>query len=192
MEIRDIQIIDQEIYSEGGRVLQTPVRRVAACASVKNPLARKAATDDHSQLVDISVAVGEILTTKALQRLGSSPRAFGKAAVVGTDGDLEHAAAMIHVRIGLSMRRGIRRGNALIPGNAKVGLAGTSVDLIFGGIDDSWDYDAMDTMPITFHGSPRPDEVLLVVGFAGNRPNARIRGASFEQVTKLVKDLASV
>lgn len=191
MKIRDFQIIEQEIHSEGGRDLPTPVRRVAACASVKNPFAGAAPIDDFSKLVDLSVAVGEILTAKALARLDLAPRAYGKAVLIGTDGDLEHGAAMIHVRIGLSMRRGIRRGSALIPGNAKVGPPGTSIDLIFGGIDDGWDYDAMDTMPITFHGSPRRDEVLLIVGFAGARPNARIAGASEDTVAKLVKELAS-
>jgi len=190
MDIRDIHVIEQEIHGEGGRRLSVPVARVAACATLKNPLASKAAVDDLAELIDLSVEVGHILTARAVQRLnGAPPRAYGKAVVVGTAGDLEHGAAMIHVRLGLSMRRGIGRGRALIPGNAKVGPAGTPVDLILGGIDDGWDYDAMDTMPIVIPGSPRPDEVLLIVGFAGPRPHARVAGASQEQVLRLVESL---
>lgn len=190
MEIRDITIIEQEIHHEGGWRLDSPVTRVAACATLKNPLAGKVGVKDFSEVVDLSVQAGDILTERALQRLdGASLRAYGKAIVVGTGGDLEHGAAMIHVRIGLSMRRGIKRGKALIPGNAKVGTTGTQVDLIFGGINDGWDYDAMDTMPIALPGSPRPDEVLLIIGFGGTRPNARIAGASEDQVAKLVNEL---
>jgi len=190
MNIRNFHVIEQEIHCEGDRPLNAPVTRVAACATLKNPFAGKPGVDDHSELVDLSVEVGDILTARALQRFnGATPRAYGKAIVVGTQGDLEHGAAMIHVRIGLSMRRGVSRGYALIPGNAKVGPSDTQVDLIFGGIDDGWDYDAMDTMPIVIPGSPRPDEVLLIVGFAGVRPNARIAGASQDQVAELVKGL---
>lgn len=187
MDIRDILILEQEIRREGGRQLPAPVKRVAACAVIQNPLAGVAGVEDLSELVDLSVRAGEVLTARALQRFGATPpRAYGKAVVVGTAGELEHGAAMIHVRIGLSMRRGVKRGLALIPGNAKVGPAGTPVDLIFGGIDDGWDYDAMDTMPIIVPGAPRPDEVLLIVGFAETRPNARITGASAKQVAELV------
>lgn len=191
MKIRDIHTIEQEIHHEGGRRLDSPVTRVAACATLQNPLAGLDGVEDLSEVVDLSVKVGEILTARALDRLDPAKlRGYGKAVVVGTGGDLEHGAAMIHVRIGLSMRSGIKRGRALIPGNGKVGPAGTQVDLIFGGIDDGWDYDAMDTMPIVIPGAPRPDEVLLIVGFSGTRPNARISGASEDQVAELVKSLS--
>ena len=190
MDIRDIIVIEQEICREGGKRLDMPVRRAAACATLKNPLAGETGVEDFEELVNISVKAGDILTERALQRLDATKlRGFGKAVIVGTNGDLEHGAAMIHVRIGLSMRRGIKRGRALIPGNAKIGTTGSQVDLIFGGIDDGWDYDAMDTMSIVVPGSPRPDEVLLIVGFAETRPNARIVGASEQQVEQLVNEL---
>ena len=113
-------------------------------------------------LVDLSVEAGKVLTARALEALGSlKPRGYGKAVIVGTSGDLEHGASMIHVRIGLAMRQGAGGGPALIPGNAKVGPAGTSIDVIFGGLEDGWDYDAMDTMTVSVADAPRPDEVLL-------------------------------
>ncbi len=191
MDIRQIYLFDQEIRSEGGRILATPTRRVAAAAVLRNPHACQAPIDDFSGLVDLSVAVGEILTARVLGALGEvKPIGYGKAALVGTDGDLEHGAAMIHVRIGLAMRKGAGAGPALIPGNAKVGGAGTPIDIIFGGMNNAWDYNAMDSMSIVVPDAPRPNEILLAVAFlAGGRPNARIAGASPEAVAALMRGL---
>lgn len=191
MNVREIMLIDQEVRVEGGRVLPTPTRRVAACAVLSNPYAGEPARDDLAPLVERSVEVGRELTARALKALaGLAPRGYGKAALVGTAGELEHGAAMIHVRLGLAMREGARGGPALIPGNAKVGAPGTPIDVIFGGIEDAWDYDAMDTLQVAVPGAPRADEILLVVAFlAGTRPNARVAGASREQVEALVRGL---
>lgn len=193
LEIRQVVLVDQEVWSEGGRQLAEPTRRVAACAVLRNPLAGQAGVEDLEGLVELSVQAGDLLAERALQALGPiQPRGYGKAALVGTDGDLEHGASMIHVRLGLSMRRALRDGPALIPGNAKTGAPGTPIDVIFGGIKDSWDYDAMDTMTVAVPDAPRADEVLLVVAFSGGtRPNARVAGASPEAVSELVRQLAT-
>lgn len=188
---RQITVISQEIISEGGRALATPTRRVAACGVLHNPHAGKPAIDDFTGLVDLSVKAGEILTAKALEALAPlKPRAYGKAALVGTAGDPEHGASMIHVRIGLVMRRGAGGGPALIPGNARIGATGSPVDIIFGGMEDAWDYDAMDTMTVSVADAPKPDEILLAVAFlGGTRPNARIAGASQAQVEQAVRTM---
>jgi hypothetical protein len=193
MNIRQIHLWDQEVHSESGRALSTPTRRVAAAAVLRNPCAGQPAIDDFSELVDISVKAGQLLTERALGALAPlKPRAYGKAALVGTAGDLEHGAAMIHVRIGLAMRQGAGGGPALIPGNAKVGAPGAPIDIIFGGLEDAWDYDAMDSMQISVPDAPRADEILLAVAFlTGSRPNARIRGASPQEVSELVRKMRS-
>lgn len=143
-------------------------------------------------MVELSVQAGDLLAERALRALAPiRPRGYGKAALVGVDGDLEHGASMIHVRLGLSMRNALRDGPALIPGNAKTGAPGTPIDIIFGGIKDAWDYDAMDTMTITVPDAPRADEILLAVAFlGGTRPNARVAGASPQAVGELVEKLA--
>jgi hypothetical protein len=189
MQFRQITVISQEILSEGGRELATPCRRVAACGVLANPQAGRPPIDDFSELVELSFRAGEVLTARALAALAPlTPRGYGKAALVGTAGDLEHGASMIHVRLGLAMRQGAGGGPALIPGNAKVGGPGSAIDVIFGGLDDSWDYDAMDTMTIAVPDAPRPDEILLAVAFlGGTRPNARIKGASPAQVDEVVR-----
>ena len=191
MDVRQIYLFDQEIRSEAHRPLATPTRRVAAAAVLPNPHAGKPAIDDFTDLVDLSVTVGEILTARVLAALGDAkPMGYGKAALVGTNGDLEHGAAMIHVRIGLAMRKGAGAGPALIPGNAKVGSAGASIDIIFGGMNDAWDYNAMDSMTISIPDAPHPGEILLAVAFlAGGRPNARIAGASPETVAAFMRSL---
>ena len=193
MKFREITVVAQEIFSEGGRELASPCKRVAACGVLQNPHAGQAAIDDFSGLVDLSVAAGEVLTTQALANLASlKPRGYGKGVIVGTAGDLEHGASMIHVRIGLAMRKGAGGGPALIPGNAKVGGPGTPIDIIFGGIEDSWDYDAMDTMTVSVADAPKPDEILLVVAFlGGTRPNARLKGAAPAQVADLIRQICA-
>ncbi|HKU04868.1 MAG TPA: amino acid synthesis family protein [Bradyrhizobium sp.] len=191
MKFRSVTVISQDVLSEGGRDLASPCRRVAACGVLHNPYAGKPPIDDFTGLVELSVEAGKILTARALEALGSlKPRGYGKAVIVGTSGDLEHGASMIHVRIGIAMRQGAGGGPALIPGNAKVGGPGTPVDVIFGGLEDAWDYDAMDTMTVSVGDAPRPDEVLLVVAFlGGTRPNARIAGASQTLVAEAVRKL---
>ena len=191
MELRKIAIFVDDVLSEGGRELASPTRRVAACGVIRNPFAGKPPIDDFSELVDISVDAGEVLTQRALEALGEfEPRAYGKGAIVGAAGDLEHGAAMIHIRVGLPMRRQAGGGPALIPGNAKVGPMGATIDIIFGGMENSWDYDTMDAMTISVPDAPKPNEILLIIAFlGGTRPNARIEGISSEQVAVLVEKL---
>ena len=101
----------------------------------------------------------------------AKPRAYGKAVIVGNAGDREHGAAMIHVRLGLAMRRGVGRGLGLIPGVEKVAGPGAAIDLVFGDIDDGWGYDTMDAMEVSVPDAPRSHEIVLIVGFAaGGRP----------------------
>src|SRR5947208_15868823 len=169
MTIRKTVTFVEEINSEYGTRASTPLRRVAIAAVFETPLAGKAAGLDLKPLIDRSLELGVSLTKTALATLGSSPaqlRSYTKAAVVGTGGDLEHGAAMIHPRLGMAMRRTIKRGRVIIPGHAKVGPPGTSVDLIYGPLDEGWDLDAFDSTPVQIHDAPRPQEIVLWIGYA--------------------------
>jgi hypothetical protein len=190
MQIREIHVFLQEIAHSAGRPVDPPVRRAAACAVLKNPKAGQPAGDDFEAFIAASVEAGGILARRALDALGGrAPTAYGKGVLVGTGGDLEQGAAMIHCRIGLAMREAIGAGLALIPGNAKLAAPGSTLDIVLGGVDDGWSYDAMDTMEIRVPGAPREDEFVLAVAFATGRPNARIRGASEQTVRELVAKL---
>ena len=110
MTMRQVTVISQEVLSEGGRELAAPTMRVAACGVLHNPFAGKPPIDDFAELVEISLKAGELLTARALAALAPlKPRGYGKAALVGAAGDLEHGASMIHVRIGLAIAAGRRR-----------------------------------------------------------------------------------
>jgi hypothetical protein len=188
MSVRKTVMFVEEIESEFGTKVQPPLKRVAVGSVFTNPLAGKLAGADLKPLIELSEALGESMTRKALAALGNAPlRAYGKAAIVGIGGDLEHGAAMIHPRIGMAMRRTIRKGRVIIPGNAKVAAAGAAFDLIFGPMDAGWDLDAVDTMPLMVPDAPRPDEILVVVGYAtGPRPNARSKGPDQAEVDALI------
>ena len=193
MDIRKTVTFEEEIAVENGTRLSPPLRRVAVGAVLRNPLANKPVGTDLAPLIDLSVKIGELLTKKALTLLGDPKqlRAYSKAALVGTAGDLEHGAAMIHARIGMAMRGTIQRGRVLIPGNAKIAGPGAHIDMIFGPIDEGWDLDAMDTMPIMVADSPRSDEILLVVGYmTGPRPHARSKGPDQKDVDALLKSFS--
>ena len=190
MEVRETHLFTQEIARHAGRAVDPPALRVAACAVLANPMAGRPAGDDFDDYIAASVRIGELLARRALDALGRRlPTAYGKGVLVGEAGDLEQGAAMIHCRIGLAMRGAIKAGRALIPGNAKLAAPGATLDIVLGGIDDGWNYDAMDTMEIRVPGAPRADEIVLAVAFATGRPNARIRGASEEAVRDLVRKL---
>ena len=190
MDIRKTVTLLEEINAEYGAPANPPLRRVAIAAVFKNPLAGKTAGADLAPLIEASLELGVSLTKAALGSLGAKPaelRAYTKAALVGTEGDLEHGAAMIHPRLGMAMRRTIRRGRVIIPGHAKVGPPGTSVDLLFGPLDAGWDLDAVDSTPVLIHDAPRPNEIVLWIGYStGPRVNARSKGPDQREVDALI------
>jgi hypothetical protein len=187
--VRKYVSFEEEVVHESGVALSPPLRRVVVGAVAANPLAGQAGLTDIAPLVAMSEVLGTSLTERALERSGdpSTIRAYGKAALVGMNGDLEHGAALIHPRLGMAMRAALRRGKVLIPGNAKVGVAGSPIDLVFGPLDEAWDLDAADTLTVSVPDAPRPGEVLLLVGYTtGPRPNARSKGPSQADVDALI------
>ena len=190
MDIRKTVTLVEEINSEYGASAKPPLRRVAIAAVFNNPLAGKAAGADLKPLIEASLELGGSLTKSALASLGARPselRAYTKAALVGINGDLEHGAAMIHPRLGMAMRRTIRRGRVIIPGHAKVGPPGTGLDLLYGPLDAGWDLDAVDSTPVMIHDAPRPDEIVLWIGYStGPRVNARSKGPDQHEVDALI------
>jgi hypothetical protein len=188
-DVRKYVYLEEQVVRQNDVVLESPVSRIAIGAVFENPLAGQGAATDLAPLIAISEELGTLLTERALDRLGNAAalRAYGKAALVGTDGDLEHGAALIHPRLGMAMRTTLRRGKVLIPGNAKVAAAGSSIDLLYGPLDEGWDLDAMDTLTVSVQDAPRPTEVLLLIGYAtGPRPNARSKGPRQAEVDALL------
>jgi hypothetical protein len=174
MQIHRLLLVCETINHEGGLPAPRPVTRVAACAVIANPLAG-VARDDLGELVPFGEELGELLVRKALAALPNAAVAYGKAAIVGLDGDIEHAAAILHPRMGKPMRAAIGGGKAIIPSNVKVAAAGTAIDVPLGNKDDVWLFDHIDTLTITVPGAPRSSEIVVIVALSdGGRPRPRI------------------
>lgn len=184
MEIRRTLVVCDTINSEGGLPALRFVTRVAVCAVIKNPLAG-IAQDDLGGLVPFGEELGDLLVRKALAVLPNSPVAYGKAAIVGLDGDIEHAAAIIHPRMGKSMREAIGGGKAIIPSNVKVAAAGTAIDVPLSDRDDIWNFDNIDTITVSVPDAPKPGEIVVVVALSdGGRPRPRIDKSGARAIAK--------
>jgi hypothetical protein len=174
MEIRRLVVFKDTINAEGGLPAVEPVTRVAACALIENPLAGQA-TDQLEALIPYGAELGEQLVKECLAVLPRPAVAYGKAAIVGVDGDIEHAAALLHPRMGKPMREAIGGGQAIIPSNVKIGAAGASIDIPLGHKDDVWSFNEIDTMTVMVSGAPRPKEILVIVALSdGGRPRPRV------------------
>ena len=158
MRIRRLSIICDVIYEEGGLPAFAPATRVAACGVIANPYAGQAA-DDLEALIAAGAEIGEKLAKEALALLPGPAIAYGKAAIVGVNGDIEHAAAILHPRMGKAIRAAIGGGRAVIPSTQKIGAAGAAIDTPLGHKDDAWSFNHIDTINVSIGGAPRPDEI---------------------------------
>ena len=155
------EVIETDSYGEPCE----PVTRVAIAAVFKNPLIGRFERD-LSPLFEIGAELGKRLAEQAVALLGASPVSYGKAAIVGTSGDMEHGGAVIHPRLGAPMRAACGGGEAVIPSNVKIGAAGTSIDLPLGHKDNPWSFDHADTMTLCVPDGPAPDEIVMFLAYA--------------------------
>ena len=150
-----------------------PVCRVAAIAVFRNPLAGQF-HKDLSPLFEIGAELGEALAAELVAQLSGPPVSYGKAAIVGVAGDMEHGGGVIHPRLGAPMRGAAGGGAAVIPSNVKTGGPGTMIDLPLGHKDDPWSFDHFDTMTLGVPDGPGPDEIAMCLAYAdGGRPIPR-------------------
>lgn len=174
MDIRKTVIVAEDIQIEGGERAPRPIRRAAGIAVITNPYAGRF-VQDLSALFDIGMDLGNLLTKRLVDMLGAPPVSYGKAAVVGLDGEMEHGAACLHPKLGKPMRDAMGGGQAIIPSNVKVAAAGTPIDVPLGHKDDVWSFDHFDTMTVVVPDAPRPHELVVVIAVAdGGRPHARV------------------
>lgn len=172
MKIHRLTTIKDRVQSEGGLDATAHTTRVAACAVVANPLANSA-REDVSELFPFGSELGALLVKEALALLPGPAICYGKAAIVGTSGDIEHGAAILHPRMGKPMREAIGGGAALIPSNVIIGAVGATLNVPIGHKDDPWALDYIDTIDVTVGHAPRPDEILVIVQKEQNGIDAR-------------------
>jgi len=174
VQIRKIVVYSEALYGESGKAAPCLITRVAAAGVITNPFVGRY-EENLEQLFDFGAELGEQLTQEALRYLPKAVVSYGKATIVGVGGDIEHGHAMLHPKLGKSMRDPIGGGAALIPSAAKLAAAGASLDIPLGHKDDAWSFNHFDAMTISVSDSPRPEEIMMVVAFAdGGRVNARV------------------
>jgi hypothetical protein len=176
MDIRKLVTIVEEVLAEGGRAASRPVRRVAALAVIANPFARRFEAD-LAPLVRTGEELGALLGKRAVEALGGAVESYGKAAVVGLDGELEHAAAVLHPTLGTPFRAAVGGGKAIIPSAKKVGVAGTAIDVPLHYKDAAFVRTHFDAMEVRVPDAPRADEIVVaLVVTDGGRPHPRVGG----------------
>jgi hypothetical protein len=187
MEVRKYVTIVEEILSEGGRPMTPPGKRAAAVAVIKNPFAGRY-EEDLTPLTDIGETLGGILAKMAVDALGIKPEeaeGYGKGAIVGENGEREHAGAILHPKLGKPFRDALGGGKALIPSAKKVGGMGTEIDVPTHYKDAAFVRSHFDAMAVRIGDAPRADEIVvaLVVTNCG-RPHPRIGGLKIEEAKK--------
>jgi hypothetical protein len=187
MKIRKTLTMVEETRKEMGRDIDPPVRRAAAVAVIENPFAQKY-QEDLSELMEYGEKLGGMLGEMAVKALGIAPEkaeSYGKAAIVGSRGELEHAAAILHPKLGKPFRDAVGGGKSLIPSAKKMGTPGTEIDVPVHYKDAAFVRAHFDAMPVRVQDAPKGDEivVVLVVTDSG-RPLPRVGGLQIQEAKK--------
>ena len=183
--IRKLIVVVEQTLEEAGQAVDPPVRRAAAIAVIGNPHAGRF-EPSLDALVEIGATLGGELGRRAVAALGIAPGAvqsYGKAAIVGEDGELEHAAAILHPKLGAPLRDAVGGGAALVPSAKKRGGMGTAIDVPLGHKDAAYVRSHFDAMEIRVPDAPRRDEIVVaVVVTDGGRPLPRIGGLQADAI----------
>ena len=181
IEIRKYFLIYEEILEEQGKKLEKPLKKVASGVVIKNPFAGKY-VEDLTELMDFGEKMGDELAKKAMAVLNDNAESYGKAAIVGESGELEHAAALLHPKLGKPFRNAIGGGKSIIPSVKKIGKMGDPLDIPLHFKDAAFVRSHFDGMTISVADAPRTDEILLVIAVTnGGRPHPRVGGLKKEE-----------
>ena len=178
-KIRKIVTVVEETHREIGRDISPPTRRAAAVAVIANPFAG-AYHEDLEELMAVGEELGGLLGRKCVEALGITPaeaQSYGKAAMVGENGELEHAAAILHPRLGKPLRAEVEKGAALVPSSKKMGAMGQPLDVPLGHKDAAYVRSHFDGMEVHINDAPRADEIMVAIAVTDSgRPLPRVGG----------------
>ena len=185
MIIRKIVTSVEETRLEMGRAVAPPIRRAIAAIVLQNPFAGRY-VEDLSELIEAGATLGAELAERAIAALGipgDQVQSFGKAAIVGEAGELEHAAALLHPKMGAPVRSALGKGPALIPSAKKRGGPGTPIDIPLGHKDAAFVRSHFDAIEARITDAPMRDEILLCLALTtGGRPLPRIGGVTVDEI----------
>ena len=177
VEIRKIVMLREAIFSELGAPAPRPIARAAGLAVIRNPFAGRH-VDNLRPLWEIGAELGERIMPELAKLLDRPAVSYGKGAIVGVDGEMEHGGALCHPMLGRPMRAAVGGGQAVISSNVKVAAAGASLDVPLGHKDDSWSFEHFDTITVAIADAPRPGEIVVVMAIAdGGRLDNRCGSA---------------
>lgn len=183
--IRKIIVQVDETRMEMGQAVHPPTRRALAMAVIANPFAGKY-VENLDELIAIGEELGGLLGAKCVQALGISPgqaQSYGKAAIVGEAGELEHAAAILHPKLGAPLRLAVEKGAALVPSSKKRGGLGTAIDVPLGHKDAAFVRSHFDAMEARVADAPRANEIVVaVVVTDSGRPLPRVGGLQIHDI----------
>jgi hypothetical protein len=183
VDIRKLVTVVEETRREGGRQVDPPLRKVAVAAVLTNPHAGRY-DQDLSDLINEGEKLGGLLAERAVAALESQAESYGKAGIVGTDGELEHVAALIHPKFGNPLRDAVGGGKAIIPSAKKRGVPGSSIDIPLHYKDAAFVRTHFDAMELRVLDAPHPEEIVIAVAVTnGGRPNARVGGLKKDEAT---------
>jgi hypothetical protein len=184
-KIRKLITLVEETRTEMGQAIDPPTRRAAAAAVIENPFSGRY-VEDLTELAEIGEELGALLTERAIAALGiAGPTAesYGKAAAVGENGELEHAAAVLHPKLGTPVRKVLGKGMALIPSSKKRGGLGVPLDIPLGHKDAAFVRSHFDGMEIRVSDAPRANEILVAIAVTDSgRPLPRVGGLTKDQI----------
>ena len=184
-KIRKLATFVEETHEEGGRAVDPPTRRAAAVAVIENPFAGRY-VEDLAELIDIGEELGALLARKAIAALGipgERAESYGKAAAVGENGELEHAAAILHPKLGAPVRQALTKGAALIPSSKKRGGPGVALDVPLGHKDAAFVRSHFDGMEVRLNDAPRANEIMVAVAVTDSgRPHPRVGGLRKDEI----------
>jgi len=178
LQLRKLVVQLEEIHREAGRPIDPPTRKVTVAAVIANPYAGRY-VEDLAPLYELGAEVAALLAARGVAALDVVPdevTAYGKGAIVGTAGEIEHAAALLHPRFGAPVRKAVFKGADIIPSTKKLGGPGSVIVMPVTNKNSIWNFDDMDAAEITIPDSPHADEVVVALVLAvGGRPLHRIQ-----------------
>jgi hypothetical protein len=184
-KIRKIIVQVDETRIEMGRKVEPATRKAVAVAVIENPFAGRY-VEDLSELIDIGEELGGLLGERCVQALGIQPgqaESYGKAAIVGEGGELEHAAAILHPKLGAPLRKAVEKGAALVPSAKKMGTLGTAIDVPLGHKDAAYVRSHFDAVEARVSDAPRPGEIVVAVAVTDSgRPLPRVGGLQKSEI----------
>lgn len=183
MKIRKIAVNVEETHREIGKEISPATRKAVAVAVIENPYAG-VYQEDLSVLMEMGAELGGLLGDKCVAALGISPseaESYGKSVMVGENGELEHAAAILHPKLGAPLRKAVEKGAALVASSKKMGSPGQVLDVPLGHKDAAYVRSHFDGIEVRLNDAPRANELMVAVAVTDSgRPLPRVGGLTHE------------